>query len=139
VIDARRWALVEAWLSLGLRIEWCPSYEEQRFRAHWQSSQYSDEKFLYAGAGAWKVLDRQSGRRMYGPRPTAPQLATEDLAHELAHYLAATKEQRGEINFGMADGDDDAEERAMVAEQVIDAVLTACNRIAGLAMQRSAP
>lgn len=118
MIDARRWILVEAWLSLGLRIEWCPSYDVERYRDAWQTDDDGGARFVYAGLGTWRVLDPTG--RTYGPSPiAAPQLSTDALKHELAHYLAATEAERLALNFGIPAGDPaDVEQRERWREAV---------------------
>jgi len=149
VIDARRWAIVEAWLSLGLRIEWSPrSYSvsygsKEETNEGWieggGASMNGRYHYRYEGAGVWQVLDADPGRRIGFPRPTSPQICDDDMRHELAHYLAATAEQRALRNFGIKRGPDgDAlEERAVECERVIDAILEGANRIVLSAMRHN--
>lgn len=147
MIDARRWILVETWLSLGLRIEWCPSWERDAIAAgDWLDDDDDREarprpRFIYAGQGTWWV--DPGDRYRYGTPPNAaPQLSAAVLGHELAHYLSATDEERGLRNFGASptitsgiSGDPaNTEDRAVAAEKVIDAILAASARIANMAL-----
>jgi len=135
MIDTRRWVLVEAWLALGLRIEWCPIYQADQFRDHWQQGEDTEERFVYAGDRRWLVKSSRRGP-LLGSIGQAPQLGVLDMRHELAHYLAADEEQRAAINFGMTRDSHADEERAGEAEQVIDAMMAASARIASLALER---
>jgi hypothetical protein len=138
VIDARRWILAEAWLSLGLRIEWVPSYERDRIADdQWQRDDDGGQRFVYSGGGRWWVHDG-TNRYGYGRPPlTAPSLSTDAMRHELAHWLTSTEDERGVMNFGAEPTGLDttrAEERAIAAEPVLDAMLSACARIATMAL-----
>lgn len=137
MIDARRWVLVETWLSLGLRIEWCPAYDRDRIpQTAWQTDDDTGGLFIYAGFGVWQA-DRSARSSFARPPLTAPQLSTDVLRHELAHWLTATEDERRKRNFGAGDdGVDlrDTEARAIAAEPVIDALLSASARIANLAL-----
>lgn len=136
MIDARRWILVEAWLALGLRVEWMPSWEASSMPLDEWQDDGEGHRFVYAGNRTWLVEDRGRSPLSRGAY-TAPQLGTDSLAHELAHYLAATAEQRGKRNFGIAPGaaGSDDEEAAVAVEQVIDAMVAASSRIAELALR----
>lgn len=137
MIDARRWVIVEAWLALGLRIEWAPSYE--RTNRNWLQSNDEKYQYRYTGGGTWQVLDDEHWRRPGAPKPTCPQMSVSDMQHELAHYLISSPEQREMVNFGFPiDTGRTAEERiasndredlALEAEKVIDAVLVGANRL----------
>lgn len=133
MIDARRWVLVEAWLALGLRVEWMRGWDAERVEsAEWMTDEEEHRKFVYMGDRVWGVYDDRRGISVGGPY-TAPTFGTETLRHELAHYLAATAAQRHLRNFG-ATADDEIS--ALEAEKVIDAVIGAAARIATLAMVR---
>lgn len=138
MVDTRRWILVETWLSLGLRVEWAPSYRKVD-RDQWMRDDEMNLEYIYAGDRVWLVHDASAGRRMPGvPHPTAPAFGVETLRHELGHYLVATSEQRTQENFGLKPtgfDDQDTESRAMEAERIIDAMLGASARIADLALR----
>ena len=68
--------------------------------------------------------------------PVTPSLATETLRHELAHYLAATREERDQPNFGFDATPERDEEQTLLVEQVIDAMLNGANRIATISVMR---
>lgn len=144
MIDARRWILVEAWLSLGLRIEWCSSWEHGRIEKDaWLEddgdSRRKPTRFVYTGNRLWQV---ERERDVYGrpPNMEPPQLSTDALRHELAHYLTASEDERACVNFGaspaIGPGNDpkDTEDRALAAEKVIEAMLAASARIANMAL-----
>ena len=134
MIDARRWVLAETWLSLGLRLEWMGDWEAERVPSQdWQNDPDERVDFVYDGRGVWRVRG-QGPRSLFGARPLAPQLSVDTMRHELAHYLAATDEDRGKRNFGLGPDDVETEERVIKAEQIVDALMTACGRIAGLAL-----
>ena len=137
MIDPRRWILVEAWLSLGLRVEWMSSWEERDVPpGEWQQDEEEGRYFVYAGDRLWKVKEERRGITVSGP-PTVPTFGTATLTHELAHYLAATPDQRRRRNFGIdqgAAGTTD-ENAAVDTEAVIDAIVGAAARIAGMALQ----
>lgn len=140
MIDTRRWALVESWLSLGLRIEWMPSYlMDSVSRDEWQEDPDEKASYVYDGGGVWRVRDDDRASRLYRPRPTAPQIGTAAMTHELAHYLAASEDDRARRNFGIAPKDDGPERRALEVEQVLDAMMAACGRIAELALTGRRP
>lgn len=133
MIDARRWALVEAWLALGLRVSWLPSYEANRFsREQWVQDEGARREgqpqyYIYVGMREWHVRDDRPERTRYRfPNPSAPSLSTEALTHELAHYLVATEEQRLEVNFGAGETE---ERETQKAEAVINAMLNGVTRI----------
>ena len=133
MIDPARWIIVEAWLSLGLRLEWCPSWEADRVpKEAWQNVDGAD--FVYHGGGVWWVRD--PGRRRIGqPAYTVPQLSTGALKHELAHWLTAGADERGAQNFGVTETNGaEIEDRVALSESVIDAMLVACARIASMAL-----
>lgn len=132
MIDPSRWILAEAWLALGLRLEWAPKWERLE-RDQLIDDEELHRTFYYEGGGVWRVLETDRGYRA-GTRPTAPELGTDAMRHELAHYLAASAEERARRNFGLTTRDSDAEERALEVEQVIDAMSAAASRIASLAM-----
>lgn len=128
-LDLRRWILVETWLALGLTMAWATYYD--RDRHEWLESQSGRYKFRYVGRKRWEILEPDPYRKPGASRADVPCLDTEDLRHELAHYLAATTEDREKANFGIVkSGNDDREDRALEAEQVIDAVLTGARRLA---------
>lgn len=129
MIDASRWLLVEAWLALGLRLEWCPSYRA-REQTGWQECDETGQSYFYRGDGLWEVLIQERGVRVFS-KPECPHLGVETMRHELAHYLAASAADRKEVNFR---SDDDAERRTLEAEKVIDAMLVGANRIAAMAL-----
>lgn len=132
MIDPRRWILVETWLALGLRVEWMPRWEAESVPSSaWQSDDEEGRAFVYDGNRVWKVRDERRGAAPGGPW-TAPTFGTATLAHELAHYLAATPSQRHMRNFNADPG---SELDALDAEAVIDAVVGAAARIAGIALQ----
>jgi hypothetical protein len=132
VIDAKRWVLAEAWLSLGLRVCW--GYDGMFPRDQWQDDE-GRGRYGYLGGGEWAVLRPYDGRT--GPINTAPSLSTETMRHELAHYLSATEEDRGKRNFGLDEnGPADNEDAALLAERVVDAILEASSRIIALATER---
>jgi hypothetical protein len=136
VIDTRRWVLAEAWLSLGLRVEWLSKYQAESIaRDLWMRDEEERTDYIYNGHGVWSIRGDGRSEPSFGfPRATSPAMGTEAMRHELAHYLIATEEERGRTNFGLSNSDDDHERRALEAEKVIDAVLAACGRIAGLAL-----
>lgn len=131
MLDPRRWVLVEAWLALGLRVNWCPSYDTSRYaKEQWIQDEGARRDsgslwYLYAGHEQWLVRD-DSRRRPGFPNPSTPSLSDETLAHELAHYLVAGEDKRNEINFGAGSPE---EEDAMRAEAVITAMLHGCVRV----------
>ena len=129
-MNCQRWVLVEAWLTLGLRVRWQASYEQM------PSDQLfgEDNDLWYAGHGEWVVVPRyreQTSGRFGEFR--APEMSTDDMAHELAHWLIASPADREKRNFG--DGGDDMEERAVAAEKIIDAIASAANRVVMSAMR----
>lgn len=128
-MDTRRWILVEAWLNLGLRVEWAPGYRDPP-GGTWQRDDEENREFYYEGHRTWLVRRRDATYRPYGDS-TVPTLGTETLRHELAHYLSATKEQREMVNFGAGEAE---EERAVATEEVLDAMLQAAGRVADLAL-----
>ena len=135
MIDTRRWVLAEAWLSLGLRVEWVGTWEASRIeRADWQDDPDSRARYLYDGLGVWKV--ERGDRRRAETETTVPDLSLATMKHELAHYLVSTEEERGKRNFGIpsAATSSDNEDRALAAEKVIDALTSACGRIAASAL-----
>lgn len=137
MIDIRRWVLVEAWLALGLRVEWLPSYlESQELDKHWQQDDDSGARYVYDGDRTWRVRDESWRSRRPGFKtPKVPELGTDALAHELAHFLSASPEQREQRNFGLADDTDGSREAAALeTEAVIDAIVAAATRIAESAM-----
>lgn len=134
MIDTRRWVLVEAFLSLGLRFEWAGAYDETRVpREQWIEDDES-VRYFYDGLGVWKVQRPAKGTGSYFPLSVAPSLSADSLRHELAHWIVSTESDRGALNFGMTLVSSDAEERAVLAERVIDAMLTACGRITAQAL-----
>lgn len=58
MIDARRWILVEAWLALGLRVEWMPSWEASSMPLDEWQDDGEGHRFVYAGNRTWLVEDR---------------------------------------------------------------------------------
>lgn len=142
MIDARRWVIVEAWVSLGLRVEWISSWEIAGIpRNAWQTDNDGHARYLYDGFGVWKVERREGRRGDIDARTTVPELSLDLMTHELAHYLVASEEERGQRNFGIpAEAQtSDQEDRAQSAEKVIHALMLACGRIAGLALHGSRP
>lgn len=128
----RRWVIVEAWVALGLRMEWAPSY--QRYET-WMSDDETRHDYVYHGSGLWVVRHKEQTRSFGAyPRPEAPQLGTDTMRHELAHYIVATDEQRMELNFGLKSSDHDPEEHTLLVERGLDAMALAAGRIAQLAM-----
>jgi hypothetical protein len=128
MIDTRRWVLCEAWLSLGLRIEWAGYASVPR--EDWMED--DGVSYYYDGYGTWKVAKPTSeGYRTPGLPPlTAPMLPTESMRHELAHWLSASQDQRLLRNFGITQADpENRETRALDAEATIDAMMGACDRI----------
>lgn len=136
MIDPTRWILVEAWLSLGLRVEFAAGH----MNIKWQESIDGGRRFYYEGYGAWIIELHNEDRKTFGfERATTPELTTRDMAHELAHYIAATEEQREKSNFGMSDDGDgfqniDLENRALLVEQGIHALVRAAANIAAMAL-----
>lgn len=127
MIDATAWVMAEAWLSLGLRIEWASRTFDTIPDTAWNPSE-SGAPYCYMGHGRWLLRsDRGDNRRR------APMMDAADMRHELAHYLSATPAERELVNFGPAI-EDDGERRANEAEKIIDAMLTATARIASLAL-----
>ncbi len=134
MIDPRRWILVEAWLALGLRVQWAPYYSQSEIpRDDWQEDDETGARYYYDGFGVWHVLD---DRRYTGAaRSLAPRLGVETMRHELAHYLTASEDRRNQRNFGLPGTDADLDEaRALMAERVIDAILAGATHIAELAL-----
>jgi hypothetical protein len=132
MIDTRRWVLVEAWLSLGLRVQWAPSYLAVE-RDSWQRDDEERVDYVYEGGGLWYVLQPERMSLGFSP-PTSPQLGVLTLLHELAHYLVSSEDARAHRNFGLTGQDNDGEARALEAESVIHAMAVACGRIASLAL-----
>ena len=133
-MDTRRWILVEAWLSLGLRVEWCPGYESQSIaKDDWIPDDESNVFYVYAGHRLWLVKPPIQTRPWNEP-VTVPVFGIATLRHELAHFMAATKDEREKRNFGMSL--EDRETHVTQAERVIDAMLLASARIADLALVR---
>lgn len=124
---------MEAWLALGLRLEWAASYT-QIASTEWMGDDEEKASYYYEGFGVWRVLERHN--RMPGyPSPRAPQMGNESMRHELAHYLIATDEQREQRNFGLTGADTNTEAQTLGAERIIDAMINACDRIAALALK----
>jgi len=93
MIDTRRWVLAEAWISLGLRIEYAGAYESTQIaRDVWMADDDTGERYCYAGDGTWKMPAPSRPGFGDGPRIFAPSLSTGTMAHELAHYLTASAE-----------------------------------------------
>ncbi len=135
MIDARRWILVEAWLALGLRLEWMSSWEAEGVpRDEWMEDDEEGCRYLYDGDRTWKVLDEQK-RWAEAARPTAPRLGVAALRHELAHYLTASADQRCKRNFGLTKEDTGEENVTLLAEQAIDAILSGAAHVAELALR----
>ncbi len=140
MIDCARWVLAEAWIANGLRVTWGPRLEYTRNVEHdgWQGDA-TDGFYRYVGHGEWEVPRPNS----YTTRPfgeeTAPQLSTDTMRHELAHWLIATAEQRYERNFGLTAKDDDAESRAVAAERVIASIIAAASRVVSLSLTSRKP
>lgn len=141
MIDTARWVLVEAWLSLGLRLRWLHSWEAREIT----DGLFIDDdggsrlSFTYLGDGEWGVVRPSNDFRVPGyPLNDAPQLGTETIRHELAHYLVATEEQRRKRNFGLSadgsNGGNEWETRALLGEQVIDAVIRGASRVVSSAL-----
>ena len=133
MIDATRWVLVEAWLSLGLRVEWSHTWRSDPPRDQLQEDD-EGRQFWYEGHGRWLVVPRDRSRYT-ADRTTSPTLATETMAHELAHYLVSSDDDRGKVNFGLSQADPGPEERAVDAEKVVRALADACSRIATLSLR----
>lgn len=132
MIDASRWVIAEAWLSLGLRLTWAGRH--QRGQEGWQDDDETKLSYRYAGYETWEVLEPDDRWRVY-PRQDVPVLGTDSMRHELAHYLVATPEQRNARNFELTDKlYDEFEERAMAAEKVLAAMLVGASRVAALAL-----
>jgi len=109
--------LTDIWVSLGLSVQWCPRYAVNG--ARWVTE--GRTRFFYAGHNKWFVEPPQlDDRADYAALPT---LATRIMRHELAHWLAASPEQRARINFDMRDNTSDAEKRAVEIESVIAILL----------------
>lgn len=124
-----RWILVEIWLALGLRMRFARKWGEQ------PPKQLAGENnnLWYAGHGEWVVLPgRQEVGGVLGEF-RAPEMSTDDMRHELAHWLSATPAERETVNFGEGDP---LEERAVAAEKVIDAIVGAAARVVVLGAQR---
>lgn len=133
MIDTRRWILAEAWLTLGLKIRWAWGAHEAKPDIEIQEDDETRLRYWYTGHGEWAVIKPQRG---YGDRSTefeVPYFGTDTLKHELAHYLAATGDERNEVNFGLPKSDPN-EDRCALAEKVVDAILRPCGRIAAMAM-----
>lgn len=126
MLEVERWILVEAWLSLGLRVEQCPSWKVSSYsREDWQGN------LLYVGNKLWYTKEVDKWGNAQNIPGTVPFLSTDDLRHELAHYLSATPEQREKINFGMDNvPSSEQEDAAIAAEVIITAIATAASRIA---------
>ena len=136
VIDCARWVLAEAWISNGLRVIW--GLHDARFgTGEWLGE--TGRLYRYRGFGEWEVQRPHN----YLTRPlgeeTSPQLSTEDMRHELAHWLLATEDQRNEVNFGLTSDDNDAEQRALAAERVLSAVIAAASRVVALSLASRNP
>jgi hypothetical protein len=137
MFDASRWVLVEAWLSLGLRMRWAIGYEGGNDR-EWFTDDETQLRYSYVGYGEWVVLRPGDRYRSVGfPPNDSPQLGSESMRHELAHYLVSTEEQREKKNFGLAQDDYNAERHALLADQVIDAMTRACSRIVSTTIKGS--
>ena len=135
MMDPSRWIMVEAWFSLGLRIEWIASWELQPLNAHLQMDT-DNRRFIYKGNKTWAVAPPGYGSYQ-GADDSVPQLSTLTMVHEMAHYLVATEEQRRHVNFGMKANHEETiemEARAAMAEKAIDAMLKATANIATMAM-----
>jgi elongation factor P hydroxylase len=77
---------------------------------------------------------RTTGYQRFG-QVTAPSMATDDMRHEMAHWLTADEDQRRRMNFGTpSTSADDIEERAASAERVLSAVVAAAARIVDMAI-----
>lgn len=132
MIDTSRWLLVETWLALGLRIEWCPSYRRlEGTGEQWMDCDETNQKYFYERDGTWRVMSHDDSFRRF-TKPECPQLGTLTMRHELAHYLVATALERQEFNFK---ADDEAERRTMEVEKVIEAMLAGANRITAAALR----
>jgi hypothetical protein len=134
-LDLRRWLLVEAWLALGLRMSWATYYDRERHE--WIDANSGRYKYRYVGGKEWEILEPDPYRRPGTNRNDVPVLETDDLRHELAHYLSATPEDREKPNFGIAKKDlnDERENKALEAEAVIDALLVGARRIAEMGLR----
>jgi hypothetical protein len=127
MIDTRRWVIVEMWLSLGLRMQPVKSWDRNRLDLPWQQSNDDGPRFYYKGDELWIVDDRDGER----------QMATEDMEHELAHWMEATELQRRLENFGLREKvDDEREDKAVNIQRIISAAVDASSRIAQLALQK---
>lgn len=132
MIDASRWVIAEAWLSLGLHLRWAARH--QRSEEGWQDDDETKLAYRYAGYETWEVLEPDDRWRVY-PRAEVPYLGADAMRHELAHYLVATPDQRMKRNFELTDKlYDEFEERAMAAEKVLAAMLAGASRVAALAL-----
>ncbi len=125
-----RWILVEAWLLIGLRIRWAKSYEQRPAKLFGERA-----NTWYAGNGEWVVIPDRVVAGYLGEFE-APEMSTDDMRHELAHWLSATPEERASVNFNALT--DEPEERAITVERAIDAMCSAAARIASLAITRRA-
>lgn len=127
MINPERWILVEAWLSLGLRVRWARSYETAS-----ATLQGENQNLWYAGHEEWVIVvpHRAQVSGQYGEF-RVPEMSTDDMRHELAHWLSSTPEERNQVNFGSTETN---EERAVMAEHTIDAIVRAAGRIATLAL-----
>lgn len=141
MLDPLRWVLLETWLSLGLSWRWADPWERRDFvdKEDWQEPTHKGSpKYCYLGLGKW--ISKPYYEHAARVEPTsAPIIETEDLLHELAHWIVATEEQRCEKNFGMSPGisseGDDIERRVTDTEKVIRTLALSCGRIATMALQ----
>lgn len=128
-MDIARWVLSEAWIANGLRIRWARNYEQNQ--APKETFGDGGAAFWYGSDGEWIFLRPEPWRTPFYGEVTVPSMSMEDMRHELAHWLTATPEQRGQVNFG---GGEEIEERAVAAERVLSGVIAAAARIAAMAM-----
>lgn len=132
MIDTQRWVLSEAWVASGLRMRLARNYEANDARTK-DLLQGDARSYWYAGFGEWVVLDPDRGYQPFGSG-NAPTMSTEDMRHELAHWITATDEQRNLVNFGMTKDSEDMERAAVAAEAVIASIAGAAGRIVGMAL-----
>lgn len=139
MIDTTRWVLVEAWLALGLRVDWCGIYDAEGVpKDAWMRDDETGYDYFYGGQGMWRVRRDRSNRTAPGfPAFSAPCLSVATLRHELAHYMVASEDDRWKVNFGITADDPEPEQQTLLAERVIDALCTGSGRIAALALQRT--
>ena len=84
-------------------------------------------QYWYAGYGEWRV--------MVGDREP-PCLGVTAMVHELAHWLAASNQQRWLVNFGLdADpGADAVEDTTLMVERGLQAAMMSCSNVVAMAL-----